>query len=47
MYDLTLLLDVLRIWLALLSFLATLLWVFDPRDFYGDASETPRQLHAR
>jgi hypothetical protein len=47
MYDLTLLLDVLRIWLALLSSLATLVWVFDPRDFYGDALETSSQLHAR
>jgi hypothetical protein len=41
MYDLNLFLDVLRVWLALLSLLATILWVFEPRDFYADAPEAP------
>ena len=34
-------LDVIRAWLALLSVLATLCWVFDPRESDDDGLEAP------
>lgn len=40
-FQLDLLLDVFRGWLALLSVLATLCWVFDPRESDEDGVEAP------
>jgi hypothetical protein len=41
MHDMSLLLDVLQVWLALLSLLATLVWVLDPRDCDAHGPEAP------